>query len=246
MKIGDRFGSLVIIKKVNRKSWICRCDCGNTIQLFTSGLTKYGRRSCGCFLSRKLSDREHAINILWSRYHVKAEKRNLKFSLSKEKFIDLVFNSCNYCGQIPNVPVKRNGKRLAEYNGIDRIDSSIGYTNDNSVTCCWTCNRAKGNLSIDQFKRWIKQLYINAFRRHSDKTPGVLIDELVTINIKCFLAQEDIMNPELTDDMRYKASIKAQELNAQRNKLIRSIDFLLDFSEDTPSEKTYTYFEKEK
>lgn len=34
--------------------------------------------------------------------------------------------------------------RRYTYNGVDRLDSSMGYTPDNCVPCCWECNNMKG------------------------------------------------------------------------------------------------------
>ena len=44
-------------------------------------------------------------------------------------------------------------------NGIDRIDSNIGYTKENSVSCCKFCNTAKSTMSRDEFLKWIKKVY---------------------------------------------------------------------------------------
>jgi hypothetical protein len=37
-----------------------------------------------------------------------------------------------------------------------------------------------------------------------------------------------------------QAAVRAQEYNAKRTKLMRTIDSVLDFSEDTNTEKTYS------
>jgi hypothetical protein len=71
------------------------------------------------------------------------------------------------------------------------------------------------------------------------KTPGMLIDELGTTLIKCFMAQEDIMNKDLSAEKQIEAAHKAQELNARRNALIRAIDRVLGFGDCSPTAKTY-------
>ena len=44
--VGKRFGSLVILNKCDHKSnsgkvlWLCKCDCGGTIEAETSNLTR--------------------------------------------------------------------------------------------------------------------------------------------------------------------------------------------------------------
>ena len=50
---------------------------------------------------------------------------------------------CEYCGFMPNddEPI----------NGLDRVDSSQGYTDSNTVPCCATCNSMKGSLDVNVF-----------------------------------------------------------------------------------------------
>jgi hypothetical protein len=50
------------------------------------------------------------------------------------------------------------------YNGIDRVDSTKGYFNENVVSCCKVCNRAKSNLSLDEFKEWISKVYLKTIK----------------------------------------------------------------------------------
>lgn len=85
------------------------------------------------------------------------------------------------------------------------------------------------------------------------KTPGMLIDELFTTDYKCWWAQEKLLDESLSVEERAAQARKAQEYNAKRNKLIRAIDDVLGFIEESPTEKTYpsgednyTYFDKEK
>jgi hypothetical protein len=64
--------------------------------------------------------------------------RNLEFSLSLEDFAVYKRMPCFYCGDPGKV-------------GIDRIDNSKGYVWGNMVSCCFECNRMKGQLTLDQF-----------------------------------------------------------------------------------------------
>lgn len=51
---GNRYGSLIVIKRVYYEGvnkgakWLCKCDCGNEIELFGGVLRNGSRRSCGC------------------------------------------------------------------------------------------------------------------------------------------------------------------------------------------------------
>jgi hypothetical protein len=71
------------------------------------------------------------------------------------------------------------------------------------------------------------------------KSVGMLVDELCTISQKCFKAQDNLMNTNLTDSARLMFAIQAQQLNKKRNELIRAIDTILGQTEISPTEKTY-------
>jgi hypothetical protein len=78
------------------------------------------------------------------------------------------------------------------------------------------------------------------------KSIGFLIDQLITTNLRCWFAQEDIMNPDLPESKRLEAAIRAQSQNAIRSKLIKALD--TEFGEETITmggDKTYhTYHDK--
>ena len=50
-------------------------------------------------------------------------------------------------------------KYTISVNGIDRLDSSKGYTIDNCVSCCSVCNTAKLEMDVDDFKEWVVRVY---------------------------------------------------------------------------------------
>lgn len=59
--MGQRFGKLVVIKRVENKNrkvgWLCQCDCGNTHITTSNSLTKGWCKSCGC-LKREVTSRK--------------------------------------------------------------------------------------------------------------------------------------------------------------------------------------------
>ena len=78
------------------------------------------------------------------------------------------------------------------------------------------------------------------------KTTGELIDALITTSLRCWFAQEDIMNPNLDEHQRLQAAIRAQEQNAKRTELIQEINKRIG-EKTTNDTKTYhTYLEKKK
>lgn len=71
-----------------------------------------------------------------------------------------------------------------------------------------------------------------------NKTIGQLIDELTVTNMRCWFAQEKLMDESLSEEERLYAAIQAQNSNSKRNKLIRAIDYRLG-EEHTVDEKSY-------
>ena len=43
--------------------------------------------------------------------------------------------------------------------GIDRVDNSLGYTLENSVSCCSKCNYMKKTLNVENFLLHIAKIY---------------------------------------------------------------------------------------
>ncbi len=181
--LGQRFNRLVIVnleinekaKKRYRREWTCLCDCGNYKVVKRPDALKCGYiKSCGC-LSKEtillavkkitLPKGIAAFNALYSEYKKTAGNKKFKFNLTKEQFKCLIKKSCFYCGNGPNnvfKPVGVNGGYT--YNGIDRVDNALGYTENNCAPCCKECNYMKGSLSIKDFLNHIKDIY--AFQKY--------------------------------------------------------------------------------
>lgn len=49
--------------------------------------------------------------------------------------------------------------KIINLNGIDRVNSKEGYTEENSVPCCSTCNKAKLDMSFEDFRAWLSRAY---------------------------------------------------------------------------------------
>lgn len=198
-----------------------------------------------------LDDFHVASGTVLQQYKSNAKSRNLTFNLTKDDVKMFMASSCYYCGNPPSNTVRTFSGRVDSdreilYSGIDRLDNTKGYVLENCVACCYRCNWAKKDLTEEQFKSWIKRLYLNLFKKVTDKTPGELVDSLITADLKTWFAQEDALNESLSDEERTKAAERIHIYNNKRNKLMRSIDNLLGFEEDTVTEKTYNKFAETK
>jgi len=160
---GYRFGRLVVTRfekhtKVNRRSvykWECICECGVVKLYDINDLKKGSTNSCGCFrrqnqsLVKRAPEGIAALNSLYKSYKFKCAKdRNYDFELTMDEFKILTKNNCYYCGKIPS-QVKKSKCSQYVYNGIDRVDNSLGYTTSNTVACCKDCNSKKSGVTRD-------------------------------------------------------------------------------------------------
>jgi hypothetical protein len=178
--VGRRYDRWLVLARAGTKqgrtsrekwsTWICRCDCGVTRTVDGGKLTQGTSKSCGCARkghkrlpgwrsANRLPHGESAKRRLFRQYQRGARQRKLVWELSTERFYELTKMDCHYCGSPPNNESHTqdsNGGYV--YNGIDRFDNAIGYTEENSMPCCVICNRAKMVIHGDQFLVWISQL----------------------------------------------------------------------------------------
>lgn len=83
-----------------------------------------------------------------------AKSRNIFFqeavmSVLQERLKD----ECFYCKFVPGDKVPLNG--------LDRVDPGSGFTEENTVACCATCNNMKGPFSIDEFIMNVRKIQKN-------------------------------------------------------------------------------------
>lgn len=161
---GQTFYDLKVLEyagpgKYRGATFLCECKCGKRCIIPGGHLRSDKRKSCGCRSEARID--EVGVNRLFSCYKRKARLRNLSFNLPRDIFEKLVKSNCTYCGTEPNQILKRLKSRKLQtiYNGIDRVNSDIGYEIDNCVACCRYCNQSKSDLSLDQWKTYIKRIY---------------------------------------------------------------------------------------
>lgn len=161
--------------------WLCACDCGETVVVLTSNLISGNTSSCGCLHREQLIARNHLLAkepwlVDMQVYQRRLGYRKVKLAagsnqyktrglgkvhpticldweLTLEQYTTLVTSPCYYCGAPPyqkpfGAYLKKRGFLR---NGIDRIDNALGYTQDNSISCCRTCNWDKRAQTKEQF-----------------------------------------------------------------------------------------------
>jgi 5-methylcytosine-specific restriction endonuclease McrA len=169
---GKTFGLLTVIEKsdtvfsnTKRKKiyWKCLCSCGNYHTVFGALLRNGEIKNCGQHFDltkRFVVPRIVSANAIY--YHHNYGEADITF----EKFLEMSQMNCHYCGSAPAHTVNKCPKNRPRYdqyqftyNGLDRVDNSLSHTLANCVTCCFTCNVAKHNMSKQQFFDWLERVY---------------------------------------------------------------------------------------
>ena len=181
---GQRFGLLTAVSRVGRGEipshsggtvWLFRCDCGNSCTRRCLPLTKaVNPPSCGC--SGQPSRHRHWASRILCISRKRMQLQGLQCELSVERFGDLMSKPCHYCGAPPSTPISpasrlktKDSYHVGVRNGIDRVDSSLGYVEGNCVPCCFRCNRMKLNHAVTDFLA-----HVSAIHHHNLCVPNII------------------------------------------------------------------------
>lgn len=92
----------------------------------------------------------------FSTLKVRANQRGIECTISFGQYVELTrCNSCHYCEK--PLPIKGAG--------LDRKNSSLGYTFENCVPCCWDCNIIRGADRIAYEEMLVVARVLNALRQ---------------------------------------------------------------------------------
>lgn len=171
--VGQKFGRLTVIRfhhseerqwirqRATVRFWLCSCECGKTKVISANGLSKTeGVRSCGCSRAewhRSPKGRacyykkDSAFRHLLLLYKKDAERRGYCWELTEEQFKVLTSSPCYYTGALPSKEMKAKSGEIYIWNGIDRLNSGVGYVVSNCVPCCADVNLMKQSLSKEKF-----------------------------------------------------------------------------------------------
>ncbi len=177
---GLSFGRLTVValnSGGSHASWKCVCSCGTSVVRMAATLHRSITPSCGCYMtqrsieynkSRTMPVELAAAKSIYGTYMVGASKRNLDFTLSLEDFTALIRKNCDYCGRPPsNAHRKRVYLPSFLYSGLDRVNNNLGYSTDNCLPCCKSCNWSKGKKTHTEFLAYLDDLVAHRVKKEA-------------------------------------------------------------------------------
>jgi hypothetical protein len=178
--VGERSGYLEVLEVIPQNTTgrhvqvKVKCHKCHSITEKASGIF-IKSKSCGCdrhnpgegkslgakTMPWQLPKGEAARRTLVSRYKRSAKDKGVSFSLSDDELSTLFKSPCRYCGRSETHTCKGLGESSGDYSyvGIDRVNTFKGYTTENTVPCCWTCNMMKNTLSEEDFLGHVRLIY---------------------------------------------------------------------------------------
>lgn len=166
-----------------------RCSCKKEFITFFYRVRNGKTPSCGHINTYYKTGEHSACHDLMNRYKHSAKTRNLTFELSYEDFHTLVKQPCHYCGvEATQVRTCYKCKAPCFYNGVDRINSDLGYVTTNTVPCCKVCNRAKSDMDYAEFIEYLNRIKSSPHLNHRD------------VSVKPKLTDSKYGNTESADD----------------------------------------------
>lgn len=164
---GKKFGRLTLVSRVERKltrksrnhTWVCRCDCGSTVNVPTSNLGSGHTQSCGCLQpeATSIANRTHYLSGTTEHATWKQMKSRC-YSVTNARYESYGKRGICMCSRwkdsFENFLADMGTKPSPEYT-IDRIDNNGNYSCgkcDDCVQHGWPSNcrwatKAEQNLN---------------------------------------------------------------------------------------------------
>jgi hypothetical protein len=135
------------VKKRNLYIFNCK-TCQSEIRIRKHNLRSSTGLCRGCAVSRpNLRIRLRPFEWCYRTLVRSAKERGIEVCLAYEGFLEYTnVKECHYCkGQVEWLPFGNKQRKHSVACNLDRKDGSLGYSQENLVVCCKTCNRIKGD-----------------------------------------------------------------------------------------------------
>lgn len=178
---GQTFNRLLVIEEAFPQTspikWVCRCDCGKTIQARGSSLKNGNTKSCGCLQKETTAKRSHVHGARHSRlYSIHTSMLSRCNCVGSSAYSDYGAVGIRVCPEWKNFIVFQQWALNNEYQAglsLDRIDPAGHYEPSN---CRWVTKaiqarnrRANKNSTSSfvgvswntQYSKWTATIFVN-------------------------------------------------------------------------------------
>lgn len=92
-------------------------------------------------------------------------------NLTFDQFKLMTSKNCVYCNSPPSnkASIYLKNEFVFIYSGLDRLDNNKRHDLENVVPCCKLCNRIKSNKTLQQFFKWISDVYETSLNLDKNK-----------------------------------------------------------------------------
>lgn len=190
----NRYGFLTVVERTDKftKSrgaiWLCKCDCGELVEVATNSLTSGNKITCGI----KKNHTKNNLDPRWKRCgdvplaHLtaiknNAIKRNLTYNLTPEYLWDLFVKQSKKC-VLSGIDLQFTPHRAAIKTkasdttaSLDRIDCRLGYEVGNVRWIHKDLNKMRSIFNDEIFLEYCRKCFLNQYK--IDKIDRPTFDE---------------------------------------------------------------------